>query len=335
MSKQQEIVVITGASAGVGRATARAFAKRGAKLALLARGRMGLEQAKLEVERLGGEALIISCDVADAAAVDAAAERVERELGPIDIWVNNAMASVYGPFSELSVEDFHRVTEVTYFGQVHGTKAALARMLPRDRGTIVHVGSALEYRSIPLQSAYCGAKHAVAGFVESLRTELLHLKSKVHVTLVALPGVNTPQFDWTKNLMDRESRPVGRIYQPEVAADAIVFAAHARRKEILVGYPTVEALIGDRLNSGLLDHYMAGMWEKSLSPTPADPSRPNNLYAPVDEHLDAGAHGRFDEDAAPRSLHLWANKNRSWLALAATGLGALLGVAFAGKRFAR
>src|SRR5687767_5686988 len=222
---RDEVVVITGASAGVGRATAEAFAKRGARIGLIARGTERLEAARRDVEALGGTALVLPADVANAEAIEAAAARVERELGPIDIWVNNAMASVFSPIKEMTADEFHRVTEVTYLGYVHGTLAALRRMLPRDHGTIVQVGSALCYRSIPLQSAYCAAKHAIAGFTESLRTELLHDRSRVQVTMVHLPGVNTPQFDWSRSKMPRTATPVPPIFEPEVAADAIVWAA--------------------------------------------------------------------------------------------------------------
>lgn len=328
-----EVVVVTGATAGIGRATVREFAKQKAKIGLIARGREGLEGAKRDVEELGGKAIVIECDVADPIAVEAAAERVERELGPIDIWVNNAMASVYGPFVDMSLEDFKRITEVTYLGQVYGTKAALKRMIPRDRGTIVQVSSALGFRSIPLQSAYCGAKHGVDGFTESLRTELLHMKSNVHITVVALPGVNTPQFEWTKNIMDKEGQPVGKVYQPEVPARAIVFAAHSRRKQVLVGYPTVESFVGERVNSELLDHYLADKaWNGSLTSEPHDPRRPGNLYEPLDRDRDMGAHGRFDNKATDGSLQLWANMHRGWLALAGAGIAVAIGALLAERK---
>jgi short-subunit dehydrogenase len=328
-----EVVVITGASAGVGRATVREFARHGAAIGLIARGREGLEAAKRDAEALRGQAIAIECDVADPNAVEQAAERVQHELGPIDIWVNNAMASVYGPFHELSLDDFKRITDVTYLGQVHGTKAALKRMLPRDQGTIVQVSSALGFRSIPLQSAYCGAKHAIDGFTESLRTELLHMGSNVHVTVVALPGVNTPQFEWTKNLMSTEGQPVGKIYQPEVPARAIYYAAHHRRKQILVGYPTVESLIGERVNSELLDRYLANKaWNGSLSDIPHDPRRPDNLYEPQDRDHDMGAHGRFDNQATSHSFQLWTNLHRRWLTLAGAGFALAVGAAIARKK---
>src|ERR687886_2704359 len=235
-----EVVAVTGASAGVGRATAQAFAKRGARVGLISRGRVGLEGAKKEVESFGGKALVLPTDVADAGAVEAAAQKVEEEFGPIDIWVNNAMVSVFSPVKEMTPEEFKRVTEVTYLGYVHGTLAALRRMLPRDRGTILQVGSALCYRGIPLQAAYCAAKHAIQGFTESLRCELIHDRSNVKITMVQMPALNTPQFAWSKSRMPRKAQPVPPIYQPEVAADAIVWAAHHERPELYVGWPAVK-----------------------------------------------------------------------------------------------
>src|SRR5947207_4278946 len=251
----RQVVVVTGASAGVGRATVRAFAQRGADVGLLARGVDGLEAARREVEAAGGRAIAIPTDVADADRVEAAADRIERELGPIDVWVNNAMVSVFSPVKELTPDEVHRVTEVTYLGVVYGTLAALKRMLPRDRGSIVQVGSALAYRGIPLQAAYCGAKHAIQGFTESLRSELLHDKSNVRVTMVQLPAINTPQFSWVKSRLPREPQPVPPIYAPEIAADAIVWAARHRRREMSVGAPTVAAIWGNKVASGLADRY--------------------------------------------------------------------------------
>ena len=316
-----EVIVITGASAGVGRATAKEFAKLGCKIALIARGKEGLNAAKKDVEELGGQAITIQCDVSDWNAVEQAADRVEQELGPIDVWVNNAMSSVYAPFSKIAAQDFHRVTEVTYLGTVYGTKAALERMLSRDRGAIVQVSSALGFRSIPLQSAYCGAKHGIDGFTESVRTELIHNRSNVHISTVALPGVNTPQFDWTKTVFRRKGRPVGKIYQPEVPARAIVWAAQHKRKSIVIGYPTLKSLIGERLMSGLLDHYVAdAAWEGSIGDELVTSNYREDLYQPVDNEEDFGAHGRFDDEATPNSIQLWLNLNRSWL----IPLGALL-----------
>src|SRR5437868_2802045 len=251
--RRPQVVVITGASAGVGRATVREFARHGAHVGLLARGVDGLEQARREVEEAGGRALVLPTDVADAEAVEAAAAAVEAELGPIDVWVNNAMASVFSPVKLMTAAEFKRVTEVTYLGVVYGTLAALKRMLPRDRGVIVQVGSALAYRGIPLQSAYCAAKHAIQGFVDSLRCELLHDKSNVRVTMVQLPAMNTPQFSRIKSRLPRKPQPVPPIYQPEVGAEAILFAAHNDRREMYVGYPTVEAIVGDKIAQGFAD----------------------------------------------------------------------------------
>lgn len=320
-----EVVVITGASAGVGRATVRAFAKRGAHIGLLARGRDGLEGARRDVEQAGGKALILPTDVADPDAVDAAAEAVERRFGPIDIWINNAMASVLSPVRETTAAEYRRVTEVTYLGYVYGTLSALQRMLPRDRGVIIQVGSALAYRAIPLQSAYCGAKHAIQGFTESLRSELIHDRSNVRVTIVQLPAVNTPQFGWIKSRMPNHPRPVPPVYQPEVIADAILWAADNDRRELSVGFPTVKAILGDKFIPGLLDHYLAYVgYDSQQTDEPIDPNRPSNLYDPVPG--DHGAHGQFDHGARTSSVQLWANTNRGWLAL--VGVGFLAAYAF-------
>ena len=253
MKSHQPVVVVTGASAGVGRATARAFSRKGYAVGLLARGKDGLEAARREIEGCGGRAIVLRADVADAPEVEAAAAAAEDRLGPIDVWVNNAMVSVFSPVQEMTAEEFRRVTDVTYLGAVYGTQAALRRMVPRNEGVIVQVGSALAYRSIPLQSAYCAAKHALAGFTESLRTELLHDGSAVHVTMVQLPALNTPQFDWTRSRLPRRAQPVPPIFQPEVAAEAIVWAAMHRRRELYVGWPTVKAILGEKVASGLLD----------------------------------------------------------------------------------
>ncbi|HEX2642928.1 MAG TPA: SDR family oxidoreductase [Thermoanaerobaculia bacterium] len=321
-----EVVVVTGASAGVGRATARAFAERGAHIALIARGRDGLEAAKREVEALGGRALALPLDVADADAVEAAAEQVERELGPIDVWVNNAMASVFSPVRETTAEEYRRVTEVTYLGYVYGTLAALKRMLPRDRGTIVQVGSALAYRGIPLQSAYCGAKHAIQGFCDSLRCELLHDGSRVHLTMVQMPALNTPQFGWVKSRLPRKPQPVPPIFQPEVAAQAIVWAAHHRRREVWVGLPTVIAITGNRLAPWLADRYLARTgYDSQQHDGAADPDRPHNLWRPLPG--DAGAHGAFDERAKSFNLQSWLNLHRAPLALAGAVLAGVAGIA--------
>jgi NAD(P)-dependent dehydrogenase (short-subunit alcohol dehydrogenase family) len=316
-----EVVVITGASAGVGRATAREFARRGARLGLIARGHDGLEATRREVEALGGQALVLPGDVADAARIEEAARLAEELLGPIDVWINNAMASVFSPVKDMEADEYRRVADVTYLGVVHGTLAALRRMLPRDRGTIVQVGSALAYRAIPLQSAYCAAKHAVAGFTESLRTELLHDRSRVHVTSVHLPALNTPQFDWVKSRLPRRAQPVPPIFQPEVAARAIVWAAHRRRREVWVGGPTVRAILADRLAPGYADRQLARTgYDAQQTDEPADPARPHNLWRPLAG--DHGAHGRFDDRAGDWSAQLWTTRHRRSVALA--GLAAAL-----------
>ena len=313
-----EVAVITGASAGIGRATAREFAKHGCKVALIARGRAGLEAAAREVEELGGEALIITADVADSDAMESAADQVVKQFGGIDVWVNNAFAGIFSRFMDMSLDEFRRVTDVTYFGQVHGTRAALKHMLPRDSGTIVLVGSALAYRGIPLQTAYCAAKHAVQGFQDSLRAELLARDSNVHLTMVQLPGVNTPQFDWIRAHVKGTPRPVGAVYQPEVAARAIWKAAHSKRKEWIVGAPAYQAIIGDKVASPLLDRRLAdGMIEAQQDPAPVSRKRQDNLFEPQDDTEDRGAHGRFDDSSRTRSPLLWASEHRGWLAAGA------------------
>lgn len=319
-----EVVVITGASAGIGRATAREFAQRGCKVALLARGKAGLEAAAREVENLGGEALVLPTDVADWDAVKRAADAVVERFGVIDIWINNAFAGIFSRFIDMSPEEYRRVTEVTYFGQVHGTRAALDHMLPRNRGAIVLVGSALAYRGIPLQSAYCGAKHAIQGFQDSLRTELLAMDSAVRLSMVQLPGVNTPQFDWIRAHVKGEPRPVGAVYQPEVAARAIWKAAHSSRKEWIVGAPAYQAIFGNKIASPLLDRYLAATnIEAQQGPQPVTSARKDNLFQPVDADQDHGAHGRFDESSRVRSPLLWLSENRAWVAAgAAIAIGA-------------
>jgi NAD(P)-dependent dehydrogenase (short-subunit alcohol dehydrogenase family) len=295
-------VVVTGASAGVGRAASAAFGARGDRVALIARGEEGLAGAARDVERGGGRALILPCDVADAAAVDAAAQRAEDELGPIDVWVNDAMAAVLMYVHETDPADFRRVTEVTYLGCVHGTMAALKRMRPRDRGVIVQVGSALSYRAIPLQASYCGAKFAIRGFTDALRTELMHEKSGVKVTMVQLPGLHTPQFTWVRTTLRRHPKPVPPIFQPEVAAEAIVDAAANPRREVWVGGSTVITILGNKLAPWLADRYLARTNVKAQQTDwPIDPGRPDYLHAPLDEAGDRGAHGPFDGEAKPRS----------------------------------
>ncbi len=307
--KKPEIVVVTGASAGVGRATVRAFAKNGAHIGLLARGQDGLDATRREVEEAGGKAVVVPTDVANARQVEQAAEAVEQQVGPIDVWINNAMTSVFSTFWDMTAEDFHRVTEVTYLGVVYGTMAAIKRMRPRNRGSIVQVGSALAYRGIPLQSAYCGAKHAIQGFTESLRCELLHEKSDIRLTMVQLPALNTPQFDWVKSNLPRRSQPVPPIYQPEVAADAIYWAAHNNHRELQVGTSTVKVILGNKVFPGWGDEYLAEHgFDSQMTDEPKDPNRPHNLWEPVPG--DHGAHGRFDDRSTDSHLQLWINTSQ-------------------------
>jgi NAD(P)-dependent dehydrogenase (short-subunit alcohol dehydrogenase family) len=316
------VVVITGGSAGIGRATARLLAARGARIGLIARGRDGLEAAAREVEALGGHAVVVPADVADAEAVERAAERTEETFGPIDVWVNNAMASVFSPIRAMTSHEFRRVTEVTYLGVVHGTQAALRRMLPRDRGLIVQVSSALAYRAIPIQSAYCAAKHAVLGFTDALRCELLHDRSRVKVTMVHLPAVNTPQFDWAENHLSHRPAPPDPLYQPEVAARGIAFAIDNPRRDVYVGSTTVAALYAQRFVPGLTDRYLARKaWEGQFADELDDPGRPSNLWDPLPG--DHGAHGRFDDRAVDRSAQLWVTTHRRGLAAVAGGLAGL------------
>ncbi len=321
-AQNSEVVVVTGASAGVGRAVAHAFAKRGARVALLARGEEGLDGARREVEMFGGEALPIPTDVADAGQVEAAAQAAEDHFGPIDVWVNAAMATIFAPFTETTPEEFTRATQVTYLGAVYGTMAALKRMVARDRGTVVQVGSALSYRAIPLQAAYCGAKFGIRGFTDSVRTELMHAKSKVWITMVQLPAVNTPQFNWCRTKLPDHPQPVPPIFQPEVPAAAIYYAAHHRRREVYCGLPAVEAIVGNKLAPGLADRYLArtGFDSQQIKGDPVDPDRPNNLYEPVPE--EAATHGRFDRQARGHSYQLWATTHRALIASALAGAAA-------------
>ncbi|HET6882657.1 MAG TPA: SDR family oxidoreductase [Pirellulales bacterium] len=330
-NSKPEVVVITGASAGVGRAAARAFGERGAQVGLIARGVDGLEAAKREIEMLGGQAVVAPADVASPEQVESACAKIEETFGNIDVWVNCAMTSVFSPFHKMNAEEFQRVIDVTLMGQVHGTMTALRRMLPRDRGTIVQVGSALAYRSIPLQSAYCAAKAAVRGFTDSLRTELLHLKSNVHLTMVQLPGLNTPQFGWVKSRLRHKAQPVPPIFQPEVAADAIVYAAHHRRREIWVGASSVKAILSAKLAPAVGDWVLSSEgYSGQQTSEPEDPGRPDNLWEPLPG--DHGAHGTFDERASAFSPQLWLNKNRGWLTLAAGVAGVTWSVACAMKQ---
>ena len=316
-----KVVVVTGGSAGVGRAAVRAFAERGYDVAVLARGTEGLEAARREVEAAGGRGLAIPVDVADADAVEAAAQRTEDELGPIDVWVNNAMVTIFARLQDIEPEEFKRATEVTYLGTVWGTMSALRRMRPRDRGTVVQVGSALAYRGIPLQSPYCGAKHAIQGFVDSIRTELINEHSRVHVTMVQMPALNTPQFSWCRSRMGKESQPVPPIFQPEVAAEAIVWSAEHRKRELWVGAPTVKAIVANGISALAVDHYLGRKGVQSqLLNEPLPPGRRDNLFEPVPG--DHGARGAFDGDARPVSRQLEASLNRRVIAAAAAG-GAL------------
>ncbi|HVQ96484.1 MAG TPA: SDR family oxidoreductase [Mycobacteriales bacterium] len=330
-----QVVVVTGASGGVGRAVARMYGGRGALVALLARGDTGLAGAAADVEAAGGKALQLPVDVAGHDDVQAAAELIEASLGPIDVWVNVAFTSVFAPFMKIAPDEFRRVTEVDYLGYVYGTRAALDRMLPRDRGVIVQVGSALAYRGIPLQTAYCGAKHAIQGFHEALRCELLHDRSHVRVTMVQLPAVNTPQFDWVLSRLPGRPQPVPPIYQPEVAARAVLYAAdHPRRREHWVGASTVGTLLADKIAPGLLDRYLARTGYRSQQTDQKEPpDQPVNLWEPADEAgPDYGAHGRFDRRSHTRSPQLWASQHHG--TLAAAGAATLLGL-LAGRRRSR
>jgi NAD(P)-dependent dehydrogenase (short-subunit alcohol dehydrogenase family) len=331
------VIVVTGASGGVGRAVARLFAARGDRVALLARGSDGLAGAARDVEERGGTALPLQVDVADYDAVDGAAATVEDQLGPIDVWINDAFSSVFAAFQDVRPEEFRRTTEVTYLGYVYGTRAALDRMRPRNRGAIVQVGSALAYRGIPLQSAYCGAKHAIQGFTESVRCELLHDRSGVRITMVQMPALNTPQFDWVKSRLRHQAQPVPPIYQPEVAARAVAYAAdHPGRREYWVGGSTAATLIANAVAPGILDRYLARTGFKSQQAKQGrDPGQPANLWQPADGPgaPDRGAHGRFDDRSTPHSAQLWASQHHGLLAAAGAGLlVAAAGVASALRR---
>lgn len=316
------VVVVTGASAGLGRAIAHQYARRGAKLGLIARNPEALAAAKAECEQLGGSAVFVPTDVANADAVEHAATVIEEQLGPIDIWVNDAMVSVFSPVREMEASDYQRVTEVLYLGFVYGTMAALRRMLPRDRGTIIQIGSALSYRSIPLQSAYCAAKHAINGFTDSLRCELYHEKSQVRLTTVQMPAMNTTQFDWVKNRMPNNTQPVPPIFEPEVAAEVVVAAGLAKnpRREYWVGFPTAAAIVGQRIFPGLLDRYLGktGYQSQQIASEPRDPNAPNNLYDYV-----PGVHsarGKFDDRSKHSSAEVFLVLHRPWFGWAALSL---------------
>jgi NAD(P)-dependent dehydrogenase (short-subunit alcohol dehydrogenase family) len=322
MSTKPEVVVITGASAGVGRAITREFAAQKAHIGLMARGQDRLETAKREVEEAGGEALVLPTDVANAQQVDEAADQVEQKFGPIDIWVNDAMTTVFAPLWEITPDEFRRATEVTYLGFVYGTMAALKRMRPRNRGSIVQVGSALAYRSIPLQAPYCGAKHAMVGFTDSLRSELIHENSRINLTVVHLPAMNTPQFDWCRTRLPNHPQPVPPIFEPEVAARAVVWAAHHRRRELYVGFSTMKAIYGQKIAPGFADWYLGRNGIKAQQTgKPVDPNHRDNLFEPVPG--DFSAHGEFDRQASTFSLDTWLSLNRGLVGLCAASAAML------------
>jgi NAD(P)-dependent dehydrogenase (short-subunit alcohol dehydrogenase family) len=329
-----KVVVVTGSSAGLGRAIAHGFAKRGARIGLIARNPEALEAAKQECEALGGQAIVLPLDVSDADAVDAAATRVEEEFGPIDIWVNDAMVSVFSPVKEMDPSDYKRVTDVLYLGFVHGTLSALKRMLPRDKGTIIQIGSALSYRSIPLQSAYCACKHAINGFTDSLRCELHHDNSNVKVTAIQMPAMNTTQFDWVKNRMPNDTQPVPPIYEPELTAEVVVAAGLAKnpRREYWVGTPTVAAIIGQKFIPGLLDYYLGktGYRSQQIPNEPKDPNAPNNLYDYVPgKH---SARGKFADRSTMTSVEVGIVLHRNWFVVGAAVALAAIGGALVTKR---
>lgn len=320
-----QTIVITGASAGVGRATALLFAEEGAHIGLVARGEERLQRTAAEIAERGGRALPIAADVADADAIEAAAAKVEATFGPIDVWINAAMVTIFSPFAGITAEEYRRVTEVTYLGYVHGTMAALKRMKARDRGIIIQVGSALAYRSIPLQSAYCGAKHAIVGFTDSLRSELLHDNSHVRLVVVQLPAVNTPQFDWARNKMPERAQPLPPIFQPEVAADAIHYAARHPSRELWLGWSSAKAIIGQKLIPGLLDRLLARKaYTGQQSGEPAG-ERDDNLFHAIPAEV--GAHGRFDGQANAASSELWLIKHGWALASGAAAITCVILVA--------
>ena len=327
--ENKDVVVITGASAGLGRAIAKEFASHGARVALIARGKDRLESARKEIEEMGGEALTFSADVANAEQLDAVASQVEEKWGPIDVWVNNAMVGVLSPVKEMEPEEYKRVTDVTYLGQVNGTLTALKRMLPRDKGSIVLVGSALAYRGIPLQSAYCGAKHATQGFFDSLRAELLHDKSNVKVTMPQMPAMNTPQFNWMRNKMPNSPRPMGTIYQPEIAAKAVYYSAYHDVREFMVGKSTLVAVIGNKLFPGIGDWFLSKKGYKGQQTSEKAEQRPDNLFDPVKG--DYGAHGRFDSKAISKSKEVWLGRHPQ-IPIAAAVFAGLTAVALLLKR---
>lgn len=319
------VVVITGASGGVGRATARLFARYKARIALLARGREGLEGARKDVEQLGGEALVLETDVSHPDQVETAAQEVEKKWGKIDLWINNAMTSVFAPFTEMEPLEFKRVTEVVYLGQVYGAMAALKRMRPRNSGSIIFVGSALAYRGIPLQSAYCGAKHAIKGFFESLRCELYHENSRIHVGMTQLPALNTTQFGWVKTSFDKKPRPMGTIYQPEVAAKGILETYLKRKRNVIIGFSTSKTILGNKIIPGWLDKYLGKTgYSGQLTEEAQDENRVHNLWRPVPE--DRGAHGQFDQVAREGSVQLWATRHQKSLGIAAAAIAGFIAI---------
>ncbi len=321
--QKKEIVVVTGASAGVGRAIAQEFGSHGARVALIARGKERLQEAKEEIEAMGGEAITFAIDVSDAEQMEAAAALVEEKWGPIDVWVNNAMVTVLSPVKDMKPEEYKRVTEVTYLGQVYGAQAALKRMLPRDRGSIVFVGSALAYRGIPLQSAYCGAKHAIQGFFDSLRTELVHEKSNVKISMVQLPAMNTPQFSWMRNRMPNEPRPMGKPYQPEEAAKAVYYSAHHGGREFKLGASSYIAIIGNKFFPGIGDWYLGkNAYKGQQMDERKNGNSLDNLFEPAKGHF--AAHGKFDDEAKDSSATGWLGRNPKVPAVAAMVLGAIL-----------
>jgi short-subunit dehydrogenase len=316
----RRVVVVTGASAGVGRAAVRAFASEGARVGLIARNTEGLHNAAREADELGGKGFAVAADVADAEQVETAAARIEKELGPIGVWVNNAMTTVFAPVAYTTPAEFKRATEVTYLGTVYGTMAALRRMLPRNAGRIIQVGSALAYRSIPLQAAYCGAKHAIAGFTDSLRTELIHDRKDIHLTMVQLPAMNTPQFSWCRSKMPNHPQPVPPIFQPEVAAERIVWASHHNRREVFVGVPTVVAIEGNKIAPALADYYLGRTgFESQQTRETVEKDRPDNLFEPLPG--DFGAHGVFTQQAHSEAATTWLAQHKGTTALAGAALG--------------
>ena len=315
-------MVVTGAGAGVGRAIVDEFARNGAHVGLIARNRDRLETAARFVEECGGKAFVAPCDMADPDQVENAADQIESALGPIDVWVNCAMVTIFAPFAQITPAEFRRSTEVTYLGFVWGTMSALKRMKPRDKGAIVQIGSALAYRSIPLQSPYCGAKHAIVGFTDSLRCELIHDHSKVHLTVVHLPAVNTPQFSWCRTRLPRHPAPVGPIFEPEVPARAVYWAAHHQRREVFVGFPTVKAIYGQEILPGLADDYLGRTgFDSQQTHQPVAPDRPDNMFDTVPGPY--GARGIFTGKAKSFSMQNWANLHRGIMAGIAAGAAAL------------